>query len=66
MLPGGFPSDSSPEEREEDTLPLSRTPTQAFMLNKTSGGEVDPRGLQLKSCNNNMADSERFGGPLRK
>lgn len=47
-------------------LPLSRTPTQAFMLNKTSGGEVDPRGLQFISCNNNMAGSERFGGPLKK
>ena len=30
-LPGGFPSDSSPEE-EADMHPLSRTPTHSFML----------------------------------
>lgn len=63
-LPGCFPSDSSPEE-EADMHPLSRTPTHGFMLNKTSGGEVDTTGLQLIPCNN-MAGPERFSGPLRK
>lgn len=65
-LPGGFPSDNSPEEKKADLPSPSRTPTRAFIANKTSGGKVDTRGVQLIPCDTNKAGSEGFGSPLRK
>lgn len=40
-----FPRGSSPEEKEAHVLPLSRTPTHAFMAKKPSGGHMDRNSL---------------------